>query len=339
MSNPFERKFTELFANMNALALNDRALNVFKDKPFTQEYESIYKLSRTTQVVSQIVTFLTTMSICVFALKHIVPNDYGIYISVPIAILFAYFVERIKQYSLNLSAKYHLKYRKIGVIGIVTICVMSVSVLLSLYGATELPYMFYPEPKRTLNTDAVNDLNKSLNATEADIKRLQEKIATTDNWTAENRTLPSLQKQRASIIQKIDDAHKSTGINADTEYTELQTKRMEKIRKMKSYTIIVTVLAELLFLICTSFILYYLFRQYCDTKTDTNTDISLKAQNISLRTQNLATNDYRTKIVSANTRTCKECHQEYIYNHKKQMYCSDKCRIQSWSNKKENEEV
>lgn len=45
-------------------------------------------------------------------------------------------------------------------------------------------------------------------------------------------------------------------------------------------------------------------------------------------------NDYRiTKVVgqdNTNVRTCKNCNINYVYKHHKQLYCSDKCRIQNW---------
>jgi len=47
-------------------------------------------------------------------------------------------------------------------------------------------------------------------------------------------------------------------------------------------------------------------------------------------------NDVKTTLKNDNEtkkRICLNCNNEYIYNHKKQMYCSDKCRIEAWQSK------
>jgi len=56
------------------------------------------------------------------------------------------------------------------------------------------------------------------------------------------------------------------------------------------------------------------------------------------KTMNYTNNDNSiTKVVrvekidlKGNERSCKNCNEKYIYKHHKQMYCNDKCRIESW---------
>ena len=56
------------------------------------------------------------------------------------------------------------------------------------------------------------------------------------------------------------------------------------------------------------------------------------------KTMNYTNNDNSiTKVVTipksdlkGNERSCKNCDEKYIYKHHKQMYCTDKCRIESW---------
>jgi hypothetical protein len=71
----------------------------------------------------------------------------------------------------------------------------------------------------------------------------------------------------------------------------------------------------------------------------TNNFSGLKMNDLSNdKTMDYSNNDNRiTKIVTVqkselkgNERSCKNCNEKYIYKHHKQMYCTDKCRIESW---------
>jgi hypothetical protein len=67
-------------------------------------------------------------------------------------------------------------------------------------------------------------------------------------------------------------------------------------------------------------------------------DSSEQAKTSDLTAMNFNGNDNRiTKVVvvqksdkNSNERVCKNCNEIYIYKHHKQMYCTDKCRIESW---------
>lgn len=49
------------------------------------------------------------------------------------------------------------------------------------------------------------------------------------------------------------------------------------------------------------------------------------------KTQNFTANDNRiTKVVQVENRQCKNCKKGFVYKHHKQLYCSDKCRIENW---------
>jgi hypothetical protein len=71
----------------------------------------------------------------------------------------------------------------------------------------------------------------------------------------------------------------------------------------------------------------------------TNNFSGLKMNDLSNdKTMNYTNNDNSiTKVVrvekidlKGNERSCKNCNEKYIYKHHKQMYCTDKCRIENW---------
>ena len=64
-----------------------------------------------------------------FALQHVIPLSWGSYVAVPLALFFAYGVERVKRSTIAIASKHLLKYKTFGFVGIAA----------ALYGAKELP--------------------------------------------------------------------------------------------------------------------------------------------------------------------------------------------------------
>ena len=79
------------------------------------------------------------------------------------------------------------------------------------------------------------------------------------------------------------------------------------------------------------------FRQigFVNKKSNTGsnpTNVSNTAAAKTVDFSNLKTNnDNRiTKVVQVENRQCKNCKKGFVYKHHKQLYCSDKCRIENW---------
>lgn len=348
MANPFEGKFKAFSANLSAQNAQDhthtttgKSAEVFADKPFTHEFRTVYSVALVGQSLSQIVTYCTTAALGVFALTHIIPTDWGIYIAVPLALLFAFGVERLKRSTLTIAAKHLLKYKTFGFVGLVAFAVMLVSIAAALYGAKELPGVVYAKPERVKDASSAEALTAEISRVQDDIERTKTVIASKPNWTAENRTLPRLQRERAALVERRAAADGAALVRSDTEHAEAIAERAEKVEKMQVYSVGAAIVAELIFLFCTGFILYYLFRHYAESTTGSGAPgagTSATNGTVSARpiTANLSVNESRTtKIVNdaankGKDRTCEHCGKPYIYGHHKQKYCSDHCRVAAW---------
>lgn len=273
--NPFEakfRKFTESlqknYSGNHAEAISTKSGAIFKDKPFTEEYRTVYAVTGWGQILAQVVTFATTAGLGVFALQHIIPADWGLWVAAPLALLFAVGVEAIKRSTLAIAAKHLLKYKSFGFAGIVAALVMCVSIAAALFGAKELPGVFYPEPKRSTDPAAVAAISADLDRVQADIQRLQSGLSADRNWVAENRTLPKLQKERAALAARRDDAMKAAEGRADAAHLEAVAQRAAKVDRMQTYSVAAAIIAELVFLACTWFMLYYLWRAFAEMESE-----------------------------------------------------------------------
>lgn len=371
--NPFERKFSAFAQNLgkknaqgHAEQIAAASSDTFRDKPFTEEYQGIYKITLWGQSLAQVVTYATTAGLGVFALQHIIPLSWGIYVAVPLALLFAYGVERVKRSTLAIASKHLLKYKTFGLVGIVAALVMCISIAAALYGAKELPGVFYPKPARMVDAANVEQLNQDIAKVQTDIDRTTAALATAKNWTAENRTLPRLQKERAALVEKRDAAQKDAANRGDTAHTEALADRESKVEKMQVYAIGAAIVAELIFLFCTGFILYYLFRAFAEIEQErepnetpptgnaaapqpkyngTTVAQPLRAnapevkQSVRLETYARADGkratenspDFQTLLPGQ--RICEHCRTVYTYGHARQRFCSEKCRIENWQEK------
>lgn len=346
MANPFERKFREFSAGLTAETTADKtaetatqAQDVYKDKPFSLEYRPLFVVARVGRALAQVVTFTATAGIAAFVVLQVAPpGAIGYYIAVPVALLFALGVEQVKWRALAIGAKQVLKYRTLGVAGLVAVLGVSVSVFLAIVGARELPEIVHPAPIRPAADAAeVAALDASIERVQADIDRLKN----SPSWRVQNRTLPRLLRERAGLVEKRTEAAKVAQTAAGDVYSEAQAQRAATVNRMRVYCIAAAIAGELIFLLCGFFILYYLFRQYSEGAgtagkvgtADADARSSLNgAPAPGVRyTVNLSSGERLTKIVNeTGNATCEHCGTMYLRNHKKQRFCSETCRVASW---------
>lgn len=356
MSNPFDGKFTAFSAVLSAKNAESHAANVaaksgevFEDKPFSVEYRTVYQVAQVGQSFSQLITFTTTAALGVFATMHVVPLWWGVWLAVPLGLLFAFGVERVKRLTLAIASKHLLKYKSFGGVGVVACLVMCVSIVAALLGANELPGVVYPKSARVENVASVEALTSDLNRVQSDIDRTTGKLAQGSNWVAENKTLPRLQRERAALIEKRTQAAKEAAERADAGKVEAEADRLENIEKMQVYSVSTAIVAEVVFLLCTVFVFYYLFRHYAEANEAseaTAQPVPQAAKSVRYSaTANLASNDNRLTTIVEDGRgssfssfspqnveknICNFCKTPYIYAHKKQLYCCNQCRISAW---------
>lgn len=345
MANPFERKFREFSAGLTAETTADKAAQtaaqaqeVYKDKPFSHEYRPLFVVARIGRALAQVVTFIATAGIAAFVVLQVAPpGPIGYYIAVPVALLFALGVEQVKWRALAIAAKQVFKYRTLGVAGLVAVLGVCVSVFLAIVGARELPEIAHPEPARPAADAAqIEALEASINRVQADI----DKFKTSTSWTAQNRTVPRLMRERAALVEKRTEAAKVAQGAANEAYVEAQAKRAANVHRMRAYCVAAAIAGETVFLLCGLFILFYLFRQYAESAGAGAADNSdargyhtangAPAQGVRY-TVNLSAGAGATKIVNdAGDAVCEHCAKPYLRNHKKQKFCSELCRVAAW---------
>jgi len=107
-----------------------------------------------------------------------------------------------------------------------------------------------------------------------------------------------LQQQRAALVERRDAASQAAEGRADAQHSEALQERTDKVDKMQAYSVGAAIVAELVFLLCTAFILYFLFRLFAEQQAAHETNATPTATT----TNQAATVSQNGKAVASNLR-------------------------------------
>ncbi len=123
-------------------------------------------------------------------------------------------------------------------------------------------------PDREVDASTAAALTADIGRVQKDIDRIQSDLKGEKDWIAQNRTLPKLQKERAALVERRDAATGAALGRGDALHAEALADRAAKVDKMQTYSIGAAIVAELIFLLCTIFIFYFLFRHFAETEAE-----------------------------------------------------------------------
>jgi hypothetical protein len=359
--NEFTRAHTESSTQAATTIHADKAAQIFQDKPFSIEYAELFTVAQVGQSIAQVVTLLSTAALVTFAIGHLLPTA-GLFFALPVGIVVAFGVEVLKRKILSITAKNVIKYREFGAVGFAALAAMLLSVAAALVGSYQLPAVLFPKTKTAPSTAAIERITTDIKTLDADIQ----KAATVPGWVSVNRTVPRLQAQRTQLIQAREQAAQQAGTDAQQAETEAESSRQTKIKELQVYSVGTAIAAELIFLLSTLFVFYFLWRCFAETQTAGTPDAGLDETHQSEKTHPTESNVLRngvpfsenkkvpqnhkkkpiTQNVSARAQThqktqepqetkntlrvCENCQSEYHYGHNRQRFCNDFCRVQNW---------
>ena len=356
--NEFTKAHTENSTQAATTNHADKAAQIFQDKPFSVEYAGLFTVAQIGRSIAQVVTLLSTAALVAFAIGHLLPTA-GLFFALPVGIVVAFGVEVLKRKILAITAKNVIKYREFGAVGFAALAAMLISVAAALVGSYQLPAVIFPQTKTAPNTAAVERIATDIKTLDADIQ----KAGTVPGWVAENRTVPRLQAQRTQLIQAREQAAQQAGTDAHQTETEAENTRQTKIKELQIYSVGTAIAAELIFLLSTLFVFYFLWRCFAETQTAGTPDAVFvethQAEKIHPTGNNVLRNGVpfsenkkaaqtgqkkpitqtvraraqthqKTQETKSTLRVCENCGIEYSYGHARQKFCTDFCRVQNW---------
>jgi hypothetical protein len=357
--NPKNQTFNDYQKNTSTLS-SKQAQGIYKDKYFADEYKPVYISSVALKFVANIVSASTLLVACFLAFMGLL----GVYLGAIIGGLFCILFETMKSYTWRITAKQVLKYKRASMAAVLVLCGLHlVSLGGSCFGAWQLPRLMPKEKLEQAAVQNIDSINTSylaqLTIIDQQIKALQDK---TSSSTA-RRTINSLTSQRGQILEaqklavleaKKENRTKSQEKKEQTAQENLE--RQEQIKQNQYACIIAAVFFELLFISCSLFIAYYLFRQFIDESTEPTASVHPSITELKTSINNLEQSttahqappvnrvvikgfeqNGKSQVVDKEeldgkrldfTRVCQfnECKKPFIHSIHNQKFCSRECR-------------
>jgi len=259
--------------------LEKKAQNLFKDKYFHEEFKAVFAFTSILRIISSLVSFFTGFVAVQMATKLL----FGSYLSVFFALSVCVCLEVVKTFFWRINSKWILKYKKVSrpIVGsLVGLHVLSLA--FSAYGGWLLPLMArtptLPKVKIINLDDVAKPFVESIAKIDAQITANSAKIAkTTSNSTV--RSLNVISKTLLEQKAAQETAKNRAILNATTKNNILQAKtdqKAQKAQKTRSKAVFVAQISclvaslffEFLFVACSVFGVYYLFRLNIDVEAE-----------------------------------------------------------------------
>lgn len=276
--NPFNASFDGL-KDAEKQEINKRTVfaanEVFKDKPYHVENKAAYTITKIVGWVANVVSFATGF----FALQSVLSLVVGYWVASGGAMALCALLELLKNNRWQVVVKQQLKYKKAGFSGFGVLIFLSVfSIAASGYGAFILPTQIHSAPtpayskgdsillgELALVNSQIRNLDSLLLGTDAKAKpNASGRVSSTfkELLTKQTAQKDSLNAQKRAISSAID---------------EMNTKHAKQAQKaaeaqnagllwQQIACLIVALLFEVIYIYCTYYQFFYLFRVYVDNE-------------------------------------------------------------------------
>lgn len=274
LKNSKDKKF-ELHQEGVLNLLEKAANNLFKDKYFYEEFKGVFAFSSFLKVVSSFVSFCTGFLAIQIATKLI----FGYYLSTFFALTVCVSLEVVKAFFWRINSKWFLKYKKVSKTLIASLVALHlVSLGFSAYGGWMLPTL--------LNAPSVESVPKidegSISAPYlAAIAKIDEQIRINNKKLSENEsnsTIRSFNKNIEKLLNQKTEKEKALNLailsakeerqgkvaENQEKLLKQQNKRNEEIKAARISCLVASLFFELVFVVCSCFCVYYLFRLNID---------------------------------------------------------------------------
>ena len=370
-ANPFDAVFEQVKdAGVNVVSerIAQKATEMYKDKPFGLEYKNTYTVTNLVAGVSGIVSFASAL----FALQTVLFWIVGYYVSWLGSLILCALIEVLKTQIWGKTAKNYNVYKRVSMLGVSTLFGLHVlSLVSSGYGAYIIPSQFVAPPPPVLDSIATKasqtvlgeaeNLDAQMLGIDAQITKLsavlikpngQKSSSTAKEITNLNAQKSELQAQKKDAILRVEQMRKEQ--KEQSEKIGLETKG--EVLTLQYIAVGVAVLFELLYILCTLFGFYYMFRVYVDSvvspsETNENREKVSKKQNKTTINDNREGENTAHSAPAQPTQPaqigfkfydtngglilpkCANCETEFLPKHHKQKFCTDNCRFKNWEQK------
>ena len=340
------------FAQFENTRLMDRLGKKFTPKPYWKNYALLRGVVLCSSYLFNVLSAATAAALVFFTLRALLGSDL-LAGAITAAALIA--LELVKRETGQRFFHDLLQFRKMspGLAGVVVL-MMGLSTTASYFGAKRAVTEFTPPPV-TMRADSLTaPLMAQISATDAQIKAAAQMKKKGVVTASAQRTIERLSKQKETALGEVARIQART----DTRNDNAETKHELSTKINANGFAAITLVSEILLLLCLWYLQFYDYRsfvEFCEKGTTTPTDgtdaptPTTKRNNAT--TQGIPTNaptqngahvlHARADVLNTterspnfallpNQRTCEHCAAVYTYGHRRQRFCTEKCRVENW---------
>jgi putative flippase GtrA len=340
-------------------ALSKKAQELYKDLRFDDEYKSTYLSAIALRAIANVLSAFTFLIAFYLSLAPLL----GAYVSVSLGALACLVLEYLKNRLWTIQAKNTLKYKKYSRYLIaILVCLHGLSLAGSSLGAWQLPTLIslskFSEVAEVKADSLSSNFGQRISIIDKQIKNLESKALSSSSARA---IIGTLAKERQELTKAQTLRTKRLNSKADKQTTKAEKESRQEKKKhakrvlMAQYScLIIAILFELMYIFCSLFIAFYLFRLFVDDSDDSDGSDGQESQ---ISTANVRSDgsDGQERIVIRGfgnfdskrskldyTKICEfdACSMPFVHKIHNQKYCSKLCRQKAhYKGKQKNKEV
>ena len=257
------------YLEQTADAIDRAANNLFKDKCYKDEYKAVFVLSTLLKFFCSVLSFATMVIALYFSFYGL----FGYYASLFLAVAICGIFEGLKTQIWNVAAKHKLKYKTTSkglILALISVHVVSLGS--SAVGAYQIPKMI-SEQTASQPADHRQQVATFADQIAAIDKQLTAIAASTTASSTSRKSFANLTSQKAVLIAAQATAQEQAQkdkATAQEQETKAKADHQQQIIKDQLLFVGSSIFFELLFIVCSSFLAYYLFRTNIDLQADAN---------------------------------------------------------------------
>lgn len=249
-----------------------RASAMYQDLYFWQEYKSVFLAASAIKYLANIASGLTVTIAIYLACKLL----FGTLAAVCLAVLLSVLFEVLKHRVWNITAKQYLKYKQLSVFALSSLAALHlVSLCGSAFGAWNLPNLVSEPQQIAVNLTDIDSLKASYLAQIVATDKQLADLSHQTNSSTIRKAVKNLTDQKNTILKSqnlaVQDAKlqndKTVQANKET-LTAAKKQHNNELQAAKYYCLGASVFFEVIFVLCSVFVAYYLFRAAIDMDSE-----------------------------------------------------------------------
>ena len=325
---PANNIFADQFETFQQSKLYQRLDQKFTPLPYYVKYRALKGIALTASYLFNLFSGLTASTLVYFFVLGVSNNWI---ISGFCTLTFIVLIEIAKRKTNGIFWKDWLQYKKLSysllaILGLL----IGLSVIFSYFGSKQLVQRFTPPPIEVQSDTLTYPIQNEIKAIDLQINKARSTKWKGTTTSTSQRTIETLSKQKLALQERLLSIQNNTEVDNKTIHLDHKSNTYLESENFA----LITLLLELLFILCAFYLEYYDFRSFAEFSITQTTKTLRQNNNITENSHILAiphTNKRHTDNRISSERICQTCSIDITHKRKDAKFCSENCRREHWA--------